>query len=144
MRFSISCGFHVRLITVGDKDGSGEISKVGSQLGRKKKIEKEIDECKSRKQIAELIFDAIDDDSSGEISFKEFKSQMGKGTLTDKYWKQLFDAYDSDGSGEISKEEFIKINLETAKHVSDKQYKDSALKLLVQARKVDAENKSKQ
>jgi len=55
MRFSISCGFHVRLITVGDKDGSGE----------------------------------------------------------------------------ISKEEFIKINLETAKHVSDKQYKDSALKLLV-------------
>lgn len=54
------------------------------------------------------MFDLIDKDKNGNVSFREFLDMMvifAKGTADDKS-KLLFDMYDVRGQGRLSKDEF--------------------------------------
>merc|ERR1712194_621118 len=60
-------------------------------------------------------FKMFDDDSTGKISFKNFKrvaTELGE-TLTDDQLKEILNEADEDKDGEISQEEFLNVMMKT-------------------------------
>ena len=51
------------------------------------------------------IFDALDDNEDGQISYTEFTSGSAYFLLSSKNLKQAFDALDSNQDGQINREE---------------------------------------
>ena len=52
-----------------------------------------------------VIFDALDDNADGQISYTEFTSGSAYFLLSDQNLKQAFDALDLDQDGKINREE---------------------------------------
>ena len=64
---------------------------------------------------AKYLFDCIDKDNSGTITYKElvaFNKKNGKGRgaqqLNDEQWREIFELMDADNSGAINRKEFEK------------------------------------
>ena len=66
------------------------------------------------------MFDIIDSDGNGTISFKEWVDFYTVFRIDTKYARASFDAMDTDGDGVISREEFLAYNKEYYHTTEDK------------------------
>lgn len=102
-----------QILSKPDLDGNGEIEFNEFVVVIKKLLTladmESSSEDEEKKAEAEAVFNAFDEDGSGEISVNELKKALE--TLgqnpTDKEIQQLIKEADEDGSGEIDKDEFV-------------------------------------
>mmetsp|Transcript_1068 Transcript_1068/g.2017 ORF Transcript_1068/g.2017 Transcript_1068/m.2017 type:complete len:243 (-) Transcript_1068:124-852(-) len=79
---------------------------------------------KSREEMADLLFDAFDDDDSGNLTMWEFCDQYRRvsGSEHSHVWEALFHSYDKDKNGLISREEFVDFVVEVNRAYDDEAY----------------------
>jgi len=99
--------------------------------------EARLKECKSKEEMAKMVFEALDDDKSGHICYTELVKQLDphgrmlrfqthicpetkkKVVRSNSYWGNTFKAYDKDESGSICLKEFTASMMDKYKHSDD-------------------------
>merc|ERR1719162_123581 len=123
---SIECGELVTAMTaLGFNPKKSEIDKMVKQMDKDGDATIDLEEFMI--MLAEMMnqkdgkeemlkgFEMFDDDSTGKISFKNFKrvaTELGE-TLTDDQLKEILNEADEDKDGEISQEEFLNVMMKT-------------------------------
>uniref|UniRef100_A0A7S3Z915 EF-hand domain-containing protein n=1 Tax=Lotharella globosa TaxID=91324 RepID=A0A7S3Z915_9EUKA len=90
---------------------------------------------KTRKEMVEMIWEAIDDDCNGYCDHKEFVLHVGAFTKH-KSPETLFKVYDSDKNGKISKEEFFTKFLNENNAVADDLFLSKCAKVCAKFRQI--------
>mmetsp|Transcript_12162 Transcript_12162/g.23398 ORF Transcript_12162/g.23398 Transcript_12162/m.23398 type:complete len:111 (-) Transcript_12162:222-554(-) len=88
-------------------------------------------ECKSREEMAGLLFDALCDDGADSVNLFDFKAQLlgGQGSASEeKRIEKLFDSMDDDHNGKLSKKEFVAHYVSTHKQDVDEKFLAGAVK----------------
>eukprot|EP00931_Biecheleriopsis_adriatica_P038113 TRINITY_DN2185_c0_g1_i2.p1 TRINITY_DN2185_c0_g1~~TRINITY_DN2185_c0_g1_i2.p1 ORF type:complete len:131 (-),score=51.73 TRINITY_DN2185_c0_g1_i2:96-488(-) len=97
-------------------------------------------EITSRESLLDEVFTWCDDDKSGFLSLDEYMqlSDMKDDAQTKAIFKAVFDMADAGNKdGKLSRDEFVKYNLENAKGLDDKSFKQQVGMWLSYGKKYD-------
>eukprot|EP00931_Biecheleriopsis_adriatica_P038112 TRINITY_DN2185_c0_g1_i1.p1 TRINITY_DN2185_c0_g1~~TRINITY_DN2185_c0_g1_i1.p1 ORF type:complete len:227 (-),score=90.62 TRINITY_DN2185_c0_g1_i1:96-776(-) len=101
-------------------------------------------EITSRESLLDEVFTWCDDDKSGFLSLDEYMqlSDMKDDAQTKAIFKAVFDMADAGNKdGKLSRDEFVKYNLENAKGLDDKSFKQQVGMWLSYAKKYDVKSR---